>query len=197
MIFLEEEPEELERWVPSADQPELDISNRGLTLTTTHEGFIGKTYLDPVGLCTIGFGHLIKKARCDGSEPSEFRKGITRLRGTQLLRQDMKMAEDAVMALVKTKITQGQFDALCDFVYNAGRGNFKKSSILKAINTRRLEEVPDQFRRWTKAGGKTLPGLVARREAEIELFIEGMSISRRVAPEGEELPEIDLEVGEQ
>ncbi|MDY7233335.1 lysozyme [Hyalangium rubrum] len=196
LLLLEEEPEEVERWVPSADFPELNMSDKGLAVTTKFEGFEPRMYNDPVGLCTVGYGHLIKKAPCDETVEAEFQQGISRERGVELLRQDMAKAERAVMALVQKPLTQPQFDAICDFVYNAGAGNFKGSSLLKVINDGKLDEVPNQLRRWTKAKGKVLPGLVARREAEIDLFVEGTAISRAEPPFDEQLPEIDLYEGE-
>ncbi|HEX8438413.1 lysozyme [Archangium sp.] len=196
LSLLEEEPEAVARWVPSADFPELNMSDKGIVLTTKFEGFERKMYNDPVGLCTVGYGHLIKKALCDGTEELEFQQGISRERGVEILRKDMAKAERAVMALVQKPLTQNQFDALVDFVFNAGSGNFQGSSLLKAVNAGKLDEVPNQLRRWTKARGKVLRGLVTRREAEIELFVQGTAISRAAPSYDEELPEIDLYEGE-
>lgn len=196
-IFLEEPDETLERWVPSADQPVLVMGDDGLDVTTHYEGFEARPYDDPVGYCTIGYGHLIKRAPCDGTEPSEWqRPGLSSEDGRSLLREDMGIAEKAVMRYVETPLTQGQFDALCDFVFNVGTGNFRESTLLKEINAGRLEEGPTQLRRWVKAGGKTLKGLVDRREAEIGLYSVGMPETRGVEMAGEEPEPIDLDVGE-
>lgn len=194
-LLLEDEPAEVTRWVPSEDFPELKISQRGLDITTKFEGFVAKMYNDPVGLCTVGYGHLIKKAPCDGTEPKELQR-VTRESGAALLKKDMAKAERAVMALVTKPLNQNQFDVMCDFVYNAGAGNLKKSNLLKVLNAGELDKVPSELRRWTKAGGKTLNGLVKRREAEIELFTEGTLIPRSVPNADDMLPEIDLDLGE-
>jgi len=57
-------------------------------------------------------------------------------------------------------------------VYNVGIANFKKSTLLKKLNKGDYEEASNQLLRWTRAGGKVLNGLVRRREAEKELFLE-------------------------
>ena len=75
------------------------VYDRGIELTRQSEGFRGRLYNDAAGYCTIGYGHLIKLAACDGTESSEFRAGITVPRGTEILRGDMEKAEVGVMIL--------------------------------------------------------------------------------------------------
>ena len=65
---------------------------------------------------------------------------------------------------------QCQFDALVAWVYNLGPTNLRSSTMLKRLNSNDLEDVPSQIKRWNKAGGKVLKGLVRRREAEALLF---------------------------
>jgi lysozyme len=173
------------------------VSDDGIGVTKTSEGFRSKLYNDAARYCTIAYGHLIKKAPCDGTGgESPFRGGVTEPQGTELLRKDMEKAELAVMTLVDVQLTDGQYAALCDFVFNVGSGNFKGSSLRKAVNARRHDDVPFQLRRWVKAGGKEWPGLKTRREKEIELFFVGMPIPRAAPPEGEDLSPIDIQVGE-
>jgi len=66
---------------------------------------------------------------------------------------------------------QGAFDACVSFAFNAGLGNFQRSSIRMAVNRQDWEKAADSFMMWTKGGGKVLPGLVRRREAEKALFL--------------------------
>ena len=42
--------------------------------------------------------------------------------------------------------------------------------MLKVLNEGKYDEVPDQMRRWNRAGGKVLEGLVIRRDHEAKLF---------------------------
>ena len=172
------------------------VYDKGLDLTKASEGFVSHLYNDAAGYCTIAYGHLIKLKSCDGSEPEEFQRSVSEPRGAELLSDDMGHAERAVMRAVDVDLTDGQYAALCDFVYNVGGGNFKRSTLLKVVNASEFDGVPFQFRRWVKAGGKTLPGLESRREREIELFFEGIGIPRAAPLEGEDLSPVDIQRGE-
>jgi lysozyme len=172
------------------------ISPAGLAVTQLSEGWVAKLYNDPAGYCTIGYGHLIALRRCDGTEPPDWRDGITRDEGTALLVDDMRLAEIAVVANTGTIVlTDGQYAALCDFIFNVGATNYRNSTLRRRILSGELRDVPLQFRRWTKGGGQVLPGLVARREREIELFTGMPADPRNRADLGaDEL--IDIAVGE-
>ena len=78
--------------------------------------------------------------------------------------------EQYVNDYVHVNLNQQQFDALCSWVYNLGPSNFKSSTLLKKLNNEEFSEVPEQIKRWNKAGGKVLAGLTRRREAEALLF---------------------------
>lgn len=149
------------------------LSKKGTRFIATFEGFRSELYDDPAGHCTIGCGHLVHHGRCDGSEPAEFRRGITRERALELLLEDAAQAADAVNGSVQVPLNQHQFDALVSFVFNVGAGAFGESTLLKKLNEGRYQDVPKQLDRWVKAGGRTLEGLVRRRKAEGELFAEG------------------------
>jgi lysozyme len=170
------------------------IDAPGLQITETSEGFVDHLYDDAARYCTVGYGHLVKKAPCDGSEPRTFVPTITRAYGAELLQADMVAAEVAVAKVVPGDLTDGQFSALCDFVFNVGAENFDRSTLLKRVNTHQFALVPEEFRRWTIAGGKELPGLEIRREQEISLFFLGLSIPE--AGRGVKPPPIDILVGE-
>ncbi|MBX3630814.1 MAG: lysozyme [Nitrosomonas sp.] len=168
----------------------------GIKLTKISEGFRSRLYNDAAGFCTIGYGHLIKKASCNGTEKPEFRSGITEQQGEALLIEDMNWAKYSVMKAVSVELTPGQYAALVDFVFNVGSGNFNTSTLLKKVNAQQHSEVPEQLRRWIRAGGKVWQGLVTRREHEIDLYLEGTTIPRLLPQEGEELPDIDIRTGE-
>jgi GH24 family phage-related lysozyme (muramidase) len=171
---------------------------RGLELTKTSEAFRARVYSDPVGFCTVGYGHLIKRVRCDGTEPREFVPAISEAHATRLLTEDLKLAEYPVLAEVSRDISfsQAQFDALVDFVFNVGPQNFRGSTLLKVINAEELHRVPGQLRRWVYADGKRLPGLVTRREREAALFTEGVVIPRGPVAAEDDLTPIDIRTGE-
>jgi lysozyme len=148
-------------------------SRAGVRLIARFEGFRSDLYDDAAGHCTIGYGHLVHTGACSGSESVEFRRGITRERALEILGEDAESAAAAVNDAVKVPLEQDQFDALTSFVFNVGAGAFRESTLLKLLNQGKYEDVPEQLDRWVKAGPRTLPGLVARRKVEGELFAHG------------------------
>lgn len=120
-----------------------------------------------------GNRHLVHRGNCDGTEPQEFRDGITRERALELLRTDAGTAERAVRTQVTVDLTQSQFDALVSFTFNVGVGAFRRSTLLAELNQGNYDEVPTQLRQWTRAGGRVVRGLERRREAEVELWSNG------------------------
>ena len=87
-----------------------------------------------------------------------------------LLLEDVEVFEKAVNELVEVPLEQNQFDSLISWTFNLGPTNLKNSTLLKVLNNKNYDEVPTQIKRWNKAGGKVLQGLVRRREAEALLF---------------------------
>jgi len=142
-------------------------SQRGIDLIKQSEGFRDRMYLDATGLPTIGYGTLID------SEKEEYLKTavITEADGEALLKIDLINIEKGINNLVTSRINQNQFDALISFCYNIGLGNFKKSTLLKKINANPIDpNIMAEFGKWTRAGGKMLPGLVIRRQKESDLY---------------------------
>jgi GH24 family phage-related lysozyme (muramidase) len=172
------------------------VYEKGIKVTKEVEGFREKLYTDAARNCSIGYGHKVKKGDCDGDEPAEFRRGITEVKASRLLTDDMEVARRSVMTVTSVKLSDGQYAALCDFTYNIGSSNFKSSTLLKLVNQGNFDKVPAQFRRWVMAGGREVSGLKARREREIELFFDGMAIPRAAPSPDEDLSPIDVGKGE-
>lgn len=86
------------------------------------------------------------------------------------LAADMAEAGNAVIRWTDAPLNQNQFDALCDFVFNLGEGNFRGSTLLKKLNAGDYAGAAAEFPRWNKGSGKVMPGLVTRRAAERALF---------------------------
>ena len=126
------------------------LSKAGAHFIATFEGFRSELYDDAAGHCTIGFGHLVHHGRCDGGEPRELRRGVTRERALELLQEDAKAAADAVNRVVEVPLSQPQFDALVSFVFNVGAGAFGESTLLRMLNEGRYRDVPRQLDRWVK-----------------------------------------------
>ena len=141
----------------------MKLSDAGLALLKASEGLRLTTYMDCASVPTIGYGHALK--------PGEsFPAGVTEVTATLLLIKDVQVAEDAVSRMVKVPITQGQFDALVDFVYNLGAGRLEHSTLLKLLNDGKYVEAGEQLLVWCMAGGVRQAGLVRRREAELVLW---------------------------
>lgn len=154
----------------------MQISEPGLELLKQWEGFELKVYKDSAGLPTIGVGHLITKSEQSSGNiviagvPVQYANGLTDQQALDLLSQDVQPAENSVNNGVKVDLNQNQFDALVSFTFNVGVGAFTSSTLLKVLNQGQYDQVPDQLRRWNKAGGKVVQGLVNRRENEVKLW---------------------------
>ena len=146
------------------------ISNNGLKFIADHEGMILHLYNDPANHATIGVGHLVHYGPINGSEPEEFKCGITKERAMEILRSDLIQAENTVNKLVKIPLNQNQFDALVSFVFNIGETQFASSTLLAKLNNQDYQAVPSELNRWVHGGGKKLPGLINRRRDEGNLF---------------------------
>lgn len=191
-IFLEPE----DRAAPPPGVPLRSLYGKGLNVTKASEGFSPRLYNDVARYCTIGYGHLVMKAPCNGTEPPEFRNGLTEPKGANLLVSDMERAQRSVLGMVNVNLTDGQYAALCDFAFNVGPLKLRKSTLLKAVNARQFDRVPSQFLRWVNAGGREQSGLKTRREREIALFFDGIPQPKAAPPADENLTPIDIERGE-
>ena len=90
-----------------------------------------------------------------------------------LLLHEMEEYEGLYNDMVNIDLKQNQFDALVSWVFNLGPANLKASTMLKVLNNKEYDDVPAQIKRWNKAGGKVLQGLIRRREAEALYLFEG------------------------
>ena len=139
----------------------MNISNEGLSLIKKFEGCELDAYKCAAGVPTIGYG---------STHGIEMGMSISRARAEELLLEDIAKFEDHVNNNVKVPLNQNQFDAMVSWTFNLGGGNLKSSTLLKVLNGSDYTDVPNQIKRWNKANGKILEGLIRRREAEALLF---------------------------
>ena len=139
----------------------METSNEGISLIQKFEGCELEAYQCSAGVWTIGYGHT--KDVLEGMT-------ITKEQAEQMLVDELHEYENYINEYVTVALSQNQFDALVSWVYNLGPANLKVSTMLKVLNKGQYEEVPAQMKRWNKAGGKVLEGLIRRREAEACLF---------------------------
>ena len=141
---------------------------KGIELIKKFEGFRAKPYKCPAGIPTIGYGATFYP---DGKKVTMNDKAITEEEGVALLKSMLSKFEQYVDSYCIDTITQNQFDALVSFCYNLGPNNLKSSTLLKKVNANANDEsIRAEFMKWTKAGGRTLKGLVTRRTAEADLY---------------------------
>ncbi|EOC1259856.1 lysozyme [Cronobacter sakazakii] len=145
----------------------MQISDKGISLIKQFEGLRLTAYQDSVGVWTIGYGWT---QPVDG-KPIRLGMTIKEETAERLLRTGLVGYESDVSKLVKVTLTQGQFDALVSFAYNLGARALSNSTLMQKLNSGDYAGAADEFPRWNKAGGKILPGLTRRREAERALFL--------------------------
>jgi lysozyme len=155
----------------------MQFSAAGMELLKRSEGFRSRVYLDTQGHPTIGYGHKLHR-------PEDFPKGITQEQAVQALACDVDDAEEAVGRLVKVQLTQGQFDALVDFVFNLGSGRLAESTLLKVLNAGHYDVAAHLLLHWDHAGAKELSALKTRREAEFALWHKATKTNGPASPAG-------------
>lgn len=169
--------------IPDGDR---QINQAGLDLIKEFEGFQSRrfksgpkkgqlvpngavtAYFDPVGVPTIGYGNIDSVTRADVDK-----KVISPKEAEDLLRRDLKTAEDAVSKFITVPLNDNEFSALVSWTFNLGAGALQNSTLRKRLNRgdNRTSIANDEFKKWVLAGGRVLEGLVRRREAERKLFL--------------------------
>ena len=141
----------------------MKASDRLIEKIKEFEGLRLRAYRDAVGKPTIGYGHTLGV---------RMGQRVTERQAEEMLRQDLWVAGRLPNAMGEID-TQGKYDALVSFIFNLGVGSFKRSTLYRRI----LRHAPDkmiqaELMRWTRSGGKVLPGLVRRREWEAKRWTE-------------------------
>lgn len=147
------------------------VNQKTLELIESFEGFVPTWYVDPVGIWTVAFGHT--DAAGDPKYASTKNKTFTKAEGRMILERDLAQYAAHVRKSVRVSLTADQFGALTSLCYNIGPSNFMSSTLVKKLNAGDYEGAAEQFKRWNRAGGKILKGLVRRRAAEAALFLSG------------------------
>lgn len=137
------------------------INAEGLALIKRFEGCKLTAYKCPAGIWTIGYGSTGKHVSPGLT--------ITQDQAEELLRSDLRRFEDYVDAHCRP-CTENQFAALVSFAFNLGEGQLAGSTLRRMHMAGDYDGAAKQFRRWNKAGGRVLPGLVSRRTAEEALY---------------------------
>ncbi len=170
----------------------MKLSKAGADLMHRFEGCRNKPYLCPAHIWTIGYGHVLYQeqirlpmVRPEGKTKADIpmiRKEMplaiedfriwSKDEIEKLFADDVASFERGVLRLVPGVVgRQSAFDALVSISFNFGLGNLQRSTIRMKANRGDWEGAAEAFMAWTKGGGKVLPGLVKRRQAEMALFL--------------------------
>lgn len=147
------------------------IPHAAIVLAKRFEGFHrvpkldpgrARPYICPAGYWTIGYGHL-----CDSKHPP-----ITEREAEIYLARDLTTALNATLRYCPVLATEpeGRLAAIVDFTFNPRAGRLQTSTLRRRINQRDWHAAGQELRRWVYGGGKVLPGLVIRRDAEFMLL---------------------------
>jgi len=148
----------------------MEVSPAGYKLIRLSEGLRLESYKDEAGHWTIGYGH--KRA-------ANYPYTISSIKAESLLREDVRLVEQALNAMLLCKIEQWEFDALSSWVFNIGPSAARTSTLIQKLNFGEPHlEIASEFLRWNKVtlpDGTKIPkkGLTARRERERQLFLTG------------------------
>lgn len=170
----------------------MKLSEEGAALMHRFEGYRNKPYLCAAHMWTIGYGHVLHQEqirlpmvrtpennvgmiRKEFPLATQYNRAWSKEEIDQLFRDDVASFERGVLRLAPSLDGhQGAFDACVSFAFNAGLGNFQRSQIRIKVNRQEWQDAAEAFMQWTKGGGRVLPGLVKRREAERALFLKGV-----------------------
>ena len=166
----------------------MKISDKGEHLMHFFEGYRNKPYRCSAAIWTVGWGHAmyadqlrlpnVRKEGYTGLTRGDYqlKEGDNRVWSkeelVELFKVDIDSFERGVLRLSPNLAGhQSKFDAVVSFAYNAGLGNYQRSTIRMKVNRGDWEGAAKAFMSWTKAGGKEVKGLVKRRTAEVALFL--------------------------
>jgi len=150
----------------------IEVPAEAITLAKHFEGFHrvpksdplrrARPYVCPAGYWTIGYGRL-----CSPNHPP-----ITQDQAEDYLEEDLKRALNAALRCCPVLASEpsARLAAVVDFAFNLGTGRLEASTLRRRINQRNWVQAAGELRRWVHGAGRVLPGLVARREAEVQLF---------------------------
>ncbi len=142
----------------------IDLAKRfeGFHRVPKHDPGRAHAYICPAGYWTIGYGHL-----CDATNPP-----ISEADAEVYLARDLQAALAATLRCCPVLATEpeGRLSAIVDFTFNLGGGRLQTSTLRRRVNQRDWVAAREELRRWVYGGGRVLPGLVVRREAETALL---------------------------
>ena len=157
----------------------MKVSDRCKEMIKHHEGVRYKPYRCPAKLWTVGVGHVLYPVQgrlpLDQRDSFPLESNDNRTFSSDevngILSTDLQRFENGITKLFPVVLAQGQFDALTSFAFNLGLGGVQRSTLRSKVLRGEIEEAADEFLKFTRGGGRILPGLVKRRNDERALFL--------------------------
>lgn len=139
------------------------------------EGFRTKPYICPAGVPTIGYGSTYY---ADGRKVTMQDAPISEPAARELLMRELFHTYapgvlrqcPGLLPLALLQDDWRKLNAIVDFAYNLGVGRLQTSTLRRKINAQDWHGAKEQLMLWVRGGGRVLPGLVARRKAEVALI---------------------------
>lgn len=133
-------------------------------LVAYFEGYMPKTYSDPVGIPTVCYGETDK-------DVINLKQVFTQQECTAALGASLAIHAAAVSKCITQPIEVRQAAAVLSWSYNVGSGAACSSTLMQKLNSNK--EFCSELKRWVFAKGVQLPGLVKRRDAEFKMCTTG------------------------
>lgn len=125
------------------------------------EGKSNDPYRDIVGVQTVCYG-----------ETNVSMRHYSNAECTEMLNDSVAEYRDEVLRC--TPVLQGhpiQLAAATSLAYNIGTGAYCRSTVARRFNSGDFKGACEGFKAWNRAGGRVIPGLVNRRNAEYGLCV--------------------------
>lgn len=146
---------------------EIALSPAGAEIIGNAEGCRREPYKCPSDVLTVGIGSTEYSGL-----PIEPKRIYTDLEIAERWKNDIQVAEKCVNQYGNGRnLPQPVFDAATSITFNVGCGAMRKSTMFKYLNAGKYVQACNELSRWTRAGGRVLPGLVSRREKEKQLCL--------------------------
>lgn len=139
------------------------IGAGGLSIVKASEGLRTSTYLDPVGIPTVCYGHTGPDVRMGQT--------YTRAECEAIVVEDIAKHRAGIERCITAPLTSNQRDAAVSLAFNIGVSRFCGSTLARKLNREDYIGAADEFPKWKYAGGRVLRGLVTRRAKERALFL--------------------------
>ena len=148
----------------------MKLNENGYNLICEFEGLKLKPYLCSAKIPTIGYGNTYYP---NGKRVTLLDDAITKEYAFEIFKTIADKFAKRVDDMVKTELTQNQFNALVSFAYNVGTGAFATSTLLKKVNNNPNDvAIKNEFLKWVRANKKVIQGLVNRRNKEVLIYFK-------------------------